>query len=438
MKLHFEDIKFSKEKDLVRGIFLKNFYFDLSKTELDKLGKWTLKQDDLEIEGNEVVIKRNFNTLLEQKLKELKSFQGNTRNQKISGAPEMQGISERDAIYVYSGLLPLQGSLYFGLIDRNTNIIEIRPITGCNLNCIFCSVDLCRRKRDFVVNVDYLIEGFEKLAKLKLKDVKEIEAHINAQGEPLLYAKLSELIKGIKEIKGVNVVSIDTNGSLLTEKKVDELVSAGLTRFNISMNAFSKETAEKIAGIQYPFENVKKICKYIAKKCDILLAPVWLNGINDQDIEKIIEFSLELKKLRPSQKVPFIGIQNFLEYEHGRKPVKEKTWGKFFDYLKGLEEKYKMKLKLEREDFGIVQSRSEKPFKKDDVVRVKVICNGMFNNEMLCLAKDRNKVISGCPKNLKDFFGDRVVSINKKQKEGKMIDVKITRDKYNVFYGSEL
>jgi hypothetical protein len=401
MLLKFEDIKFSEEKDIIRGIFLNQFYFDIAKFELEKLGKYNVKDGNLKIKGSENIIRRNFNTLLDRKLKELKSIQG------------------KEAVYIYKGFIPLQGCLYFGIIDRNTNIIETRPITGCNLNCIFCSVDLCRRQRDFVVNSDYLIEEAEKLAELKREQVNDLEIHINAMGEPLLYAPLADLIKGLKKIKGVKVISMDTNGSLLSESKVDELVKAGLTRFNISMNAFSKETAKRIAGIPYPTENVKKICKYIAKKADVLLAPVWLNGINDKDIEQILKFSLELKKLRPSQKFPFIGIQNFLEYEHGKKPVKEKSWPEFFEFLKKLEEKYKLKLKLSRSDFGIMGAKTEKTFKKDEIVDAQIVCGGMFANERLCVAKDR------------------IISVFTEKIKGK-IKLRITRDKYNIFYGQEI
>jgi uncharacterized Fe-S cluster-containing radical SAM superfamily enzyme len=186
------------------------------------------------------------------------------------------------------------------------------------------------------------------------------------------------------------------------------------------LNAFSFETAEKIAGLAYPLDNLKKVCKYIAKKADILLAPVWLHEINDKDIEEIIKFSSELKKIRPQQKVPFIGIQNFLEYDHGRKPVKEQSWEKFFDYIEKLEKKHKIHLKLSRGDFGIVPAKSKKFFKKDDVVDAIIVCSGMFKHEMLCVASDK------------------IIAVNTDKKEGKRIRVKITRDKYNVFYAKEI
>jgi len=403
-KLEFQDIKFHEDSEGVKGIFLKNFFFHISKDELNKLGKWKVSNNALEIEGKENIARRNFNHLLEIKLQELKSFQN------------------KRAIFMHKGFLPLIGNLYFGIIDRNTNIIEIRPITGCNLNCIFCSVDMSKRANDFVVQKDYLVEEFEKLAELKLKTVDNIEAHINAQGEPLLYEPLPELIKDISKIKGVKTISIDTNGCLLTKEKVNELVSAGLTRFNVSLNAFSKETANKVANTSYPLEHVLEMCKYIAGKCDILIASVWLHGINDKDIEKILQFSFELKEIRnkrkPEQKTPFIGIQNFLEYQFGKKPVRQQNWKNFFLFLKKLEEKYNTKLILGKDDFTINEANVlKKPFKKGQRVEAEIVCDGMFENEKLAKADERAIVLPKC------------------SKSGK-VRVKITRDKYNVFYGS--
>jgi len=402
-KLGFQDIKFHKDNGDVKCIFLNNFYFDISKDELNRLGRWKVTDNALEIEGKENIARRNFNHLLEIKLQKLKSFQN------------------KKAIFIHKGFLPLIGSLYFGIIDRNTNIIEIRPITGCNLNCIFCSVDMSKRANDFVVQKDYIVEEFKKLAELKLKTVDSIEAHINAQGEPLLYSPLADLIKDISKIKGVKTISIDTNGCLLTKEKIDEIVSAGLTRFNVSLNAFSKETANKVSATNYPFEHVLEMCRYIAGKCDILIASVWLHGINDNDLENILQFSLELKEIRnkrkPEQKTPFIGIQNFLEYQFGKKPVRQQNWKNFFLFLKKLEEKYNTKLILGKDDFTIKEANVlKKPFKKGQRVEAEIVCDGMFENEKLAKADERTIVIPKC------------------KKSGK-IRVKITRDKYNVFYG---
>src|SRR3989338_1699475 len=97
-----------------------------------------------------------------------------------------------------------------------------------------------------------------------------IEAHINAQGEPLLYSNLIDLIKDLRKIKEVGVISMDTNGVLLNKKLVDELVDAGLTRFNLSLVALNPELAKKLAGTIYDVEKIKEIARYIAKKSNLL------------------------------------------------------------------------------------------------------------------------------------------------------------------------
>ena len=390
--LEFEDIKFRENGKEVRAYFLKNFYFDIEQKELDKLGKWHLKDESLEIEGSESIVRRNFSFLLEQKMQELYSMQ------------------ENPATYVYEGLIPLIGSLYFGIMDRSTNIIEMRPITGCNLNCIFCSVDMEKGMRDFVVNVDYLVKEFEKLAALKLKEVSHIEAHINAQGEPLLYSPIVELVRKVSKIKGVDVVSIDTNGTLLTKELIDDLVDAGLTRFNVSLNSFNQKVANKLSERSYPLNNVIDMCKYIAKKSQLLLAPVWLKGINDEDIEDVIKFGLSIG-------AKIIGVQNFLEYRCGKNPIKQQSWEDFYSLLERLEKRYKTKLILSREDFKIEKAIVlKKPFKKDSFVEAEIVCDGRFEGEKLAKAGERAIVIPSC------------------KKTGK-VRVKITRDKYNVFYG---
>jgi uncharacterized Fe-S cluster-containing radical SAM superfamily enzyme len=36
--------------------------------------------------------------------------------------------------------LPLIGSLYFGIIDRGTNLLQVRPNCSCNISCPICPI----------------------------------------------------------------------------------------------------------------------------------------------------------------------------------------------------------------------------------------------------------------------------------------------------------
>ena len=125
-ELKFKDLSFEKKGEKVRVNFLKIFYFDIDKSELKNIGNFKISSNKIEFFNiNEKRAQRRFNTLLSKGFAQLKNKLGN-----------------KPAVYVHKNSgIPLIGTAYFGLIDRGTNLIEIRPLTGCNLSCIFCSVD---------------------------------------------------------------------------------------------------------------------------------------------------------------------------------------------------------------------------------------------------------------------------------------------------------
>ena len=141
-------------------------------------------------------------------------------------------ITKRKLYYITkeSGV-PLIGHTAFGIIDRGTNLLQVRPCTGCNLNCIFCSVDEGKSKTrvtDYMVDVDYLVEKFEEVADFKRKYCNGIEAHIDGQGEPFIYPYIIELIRKLSKI--ADIVSIQTNGMLITKNMIKKLENIGILK----------------------------------------------------------------------------------------------------------------------------------------------------------------------------------------------------------------
>lgn len=415
-ELEFKDLTFEEFKDKIKVNFLKIFYFYLDKTLLEKISKFKINKNKIIFENvSEQKAERKFNFLLQQGFNNLKSK-----------------VTNRKTVYIHKNSdIPLIGSIYFGIIDRGTNIIEVRPITGCNLNCIYCSVDEgvpSKRKIDFVVEKDYLIEELKKV--IDFKNIDNIEVHINAQGEPLLYADIIDLIKDIKtlkkqsflgrrknkvfssEIKNVKTISMDTNGTLLTKSLVDKLAEAGLTRINLSLNALSQEIAEKMANKPYNLKKILEIAEYIPKKLDLIIAPVWVPGYNDEEIPKLIEFA---KKIGAGKKCPPIGIQNFLNYKFGRNPVKAMPLEDFFKKIKDLEKQHNINLTV-KEGFEIIKTRElPKPFKRKEITEAKIVLPGRLKNEKLAIAKNR------------------LISIPNCYKEG-IVKIRIARAKHNIFF----
>ncbi len=289
--------------------------------------------------------------------------------------------------------IPLFGCIAFGIIDRGTNVLQVRPYTECPLSCIFCSTDAGahskRRISEYMVDLPQLLSAFEWAASYKETD--DIEAHIDTVGEPLMYPQIVELVSGLSGNGHVRTVSMQTNGALLNTKLIESLETAGLSRINISIESLEPELAKRIAGTgSYNVEKVLENAKYIAQntEIDLLIAPVWLPGINDAEIPKLIEFALEIGA---GKKFPALGIQKFLPHKYGRKPdVNVMNWEKFYSQLTVWEKMYKTKLILAPSDFGSFKCKAlPRAFKRYERVKVKVVGPGWMKGEKLAVARDR-------------------------------------------------
>ena len=394
-KLEFTNFIFEEQDNNIRVIFLKNFYFYLDKQELKKIGNFKLNKNSIEFDCSQKRAENKFMLLIDKEMQNLKSI-----------------ITNNPATYIYKNMnIPLIGSTSFGLVDRNTNVIEIKPVTGCNFNCIFCSVGegLSSKKQDFVIEKDFLVQEFNKLA--EFKGIDDIEAHINPHGEPLLYGNIVELVRGLRKNKKVKVISINTNTSLLTKQLIDDLIDAGITRFNCSINARDPKIAMQLAGVNIDVRKRREMLEYIAKKSKLLIAPVIVPKYNEKDIEEVVKLCKELNCI--------CAIQKYLEYKRGRKPVKEISWKNFLNTLRRLEKKYNIKLIFNfKKDFNIHPTKKlQKPFKKGNIIKGKVVLPGRNKNECFISYKERLVNIINCSKNKKE------------------IKCKIIRDKHNIFVG---
>jgi len=283
--------------------------------------------------------------------------------------------------------IPLFGVDFLGIIDRGTNVIEIKPLTLCNLKCKYCFVSAGDYNTNFVVDPDYLINKIREI--VNAKGYYNLEIHFAPYGEILLYPEIFNLIKEIWKIKGIETISLQTNGLLLTENIIKRLEEVKITRINISLNSLNSEKVNYLCNSKnYDLDNLlKNISRLLNTTINVLLAPVWFPGENDNDIEDIIKFIKDLRKMGYSDKKIQIGIQKYLIYKTGRKlkKIRPKSWGYFYNQLSSLEKKYNIKLKLGPSDFGIHKRKTGASLKvrKNEIVRLKVISKGRWEKEYI-------------------------------------------------------
>lgn len=251
--------------------------------------------------------------------------------------------------------IPLHGLDFIGIIDRGTNLVEVRPTTLCNLRCAYCYANAGDLENEFEVEASYLLGGFEDVA--RFKGIDGIEAHIDPYGEGLLYKELPGLITGLKRVAGVRRVSMQSNGTLVTEDRIDTLKAAGLDQINITLNTMDPGQARKIScRDDYDLDALLATLRLVVERgMDLVITPVWFFGVNDAEIGRIIAFYNGLKATHPGPAAVRLGIQNYLVYRTGRKigKVKEREFSFFYKQLRALEKEHGTKLVLNARDFGI-------------------------------------------------------------------------------------
>ncbi len=396
----------------------------ISKKEFINYFKKKLNVPDLQVqainnEKNEILVRFDSNFSLPEKdqiVKHVENFFSYEIGEKLTNK-----YTSRKIIYItkQSGI-PLIGNLAFGILLHNTNVIEIRPVTGCPLQCIFCSVEEGKKSKlriDYIVEPNYLIEEIQKI--VNFLGPHDLEAHISAQGEPTIYPHLIDLVSKLSKLPGIEIISMQSNGIPLTESYVDALEKAGLTRINLSINTLNPKKARYLAGTpDYDVEHVKAIAKHITRSSiDLMITPIIIPGKNEQDIEEIIKFTNEVGA---GKSCPPLGIQNYLIYQFGRKITNVELWNwkKFFSFLRDLEKKYEIKpLLLNKKDFYMHKRKNPpKSFKKGQIIDIKLSTYGRRNNQMLGVKSGRTI---------------EIIKTNKKI--GEKIKVKIIKTQRNIF-----
>ena len=125
--------------------------------------------------------------------------------------------------------------------ERLHDYVRISITDRCNLRCVYCMTKegLPFFPTDRVLSQDEIVQLITNFAQLGVHKVRI------TGGEPLLRTDVVDIVRRIKEIDGIEDVSITTNGLFLA-KKAKALKEAGLDRLNISLDTFKPEVYKEI------------------------------------------------------------------------------------------------------------------------------------------------------------------------------------------------
>jgi len=153
---------------------------------------------------------------------------------------------------------------------RTINYLRISVTDRCNLRCIYCMPE-----NGIIPKAHDEILTYEEILALAREAVTMGISHIRLTGgEPLVRLGLSDLVRELHKIDGLEDISLTTNGILLP-RYAAELKEAGLDRVNISLDTLDPEIYKTITRRG----ELSDVFKGIEAAFEAGLSPIKLNAV---------------------------------------------------------------------------------------------------------------------------------------------------------------
>ena len=143
---------------------------------------------------------------------------------------------------------------------RQIDYVRISLTDRCNLRCVYCMPEegISQISHEQILSYDEILRICRSLAGLGIRKIKL------TGGEPLVRKGCASLLREIKQIPGIEKVTLTTNGILLKEQMKD-LAEAGLDAVNISLDTLDEERFMELtrrARLQDVLEGLAEALKY--------------------------------------------------------------------------------------------------------------------------------------------------------------------------------
>ena len=178
------------------------------------------------------------------------------------------------------------------LIDpfgRRVEYLRVSVTDRCNYRCVYCMPASGTRfgKRSELLSHEEITRLVRLFSQLGVRKIRL------TGGEPLVRRDLVSLVKMIRSLPEVGELSLSSNGHLL-ERFALPLREAGIARVNISLDSLNPETFSRLTRCGELASVVRGIDAALAAGMrPVKINMVVMNGINDQEIEAMLEFALE-------------------------------------------------------------------------------------------------------------------------------------------------
>jgi cyclic pyranopterin phosphate synthase len=185
--------------------------------------------------------------------------------------------------------------IFTDMLSRRFEYLRISVTDRCNYRCSYCmpsdvfNKDYSYIAQNKILSYEEIIHLCSILKRIGLKKVRL------TGGEPLLRKNIDKLVHKLKTESAIDNISMTTNGSLLTDSKLEQLKSSGLDSITLSLDTLDSGNITKLNGTKKHFD-IDAVLTAIEKYFTVVKTnTVVIKGINDNEVLDIIKKISPLK-----------------------------------------------------------------------------------------------------------------------------------------------
>lgn len=171
---------------------------------------------------------------------------------------------------------------------RSIEYARISVTDRCNLRCRYCMPECGVKKIPHaqILSLEEILRVAGIFSRLGIRKIRV------TGGEPLLRKNLPTLIRGLKNLSGVEIVTLTTNGVLL-KNFARELIAAGLDGVNLSLDTLNEKIFADITRRKLFLQVREGLQTLLNEKIGVKINCVPLRGVNDGEILNLAEMARE-------------------------------------------------------------------------------------------------------------------------------------------------
>jgi GTP 3',8-cyclase len=208
--------------------------------------------------------------------------------------------------------------------SRSIDYLRISITDRCNLRCLYCmpASGVCPSLHKDILRYEEIVRIVNIAAGLGVRKIRL------TGGEPLTRKNIVFLISSIKNISGIEDLSLTTNG-LLLERHAQEIAEAGLDRVNVSLDSLKPERYREITrggDLGSVLRGLEAAEKAGLKPIKINMVPI--RGLNDDEIATFAgmtvtsDYQVRFIECMPSASIDFWSPEKYITTDEIKQIIK--------------------------------------------------------------------------------------------------------------------